>query len=40
MILVLLKVLPPDRTAREIRVHTDLVAELRRLETEAAAPRP
>ena len=33
---VLLKVLPFERTSREIRIHTDLVADLRRLEDESA----
>jgi Tol biopolymer transport system component len=35
---VLVKVLSHEQTSREIRVHTDLLAELRRLESAASAP--
>jgi Tol biopolymer transport system component len=35
---VLVKMAPTEQTSREIRVHTDLLAELRRLESAAASP--
>ena len=37
---VLLKVIPTEQTSREIRVHTDLIAELKRLDAARSARQP
>ena len=37
---VLLKLIPTEQTSREIRVHTDLIAELKRLDAAGSIRRP